>query len=49
MDYVKYIRRFTGHNKIILNAAGCIIVKDSKILLQKRSDNSTWGLFGVIM
>ena len=49
MDYVKYIRSFTGHNKIILNAAGCIITKDSKILLQKRADDLKWGLFGGIM
>ena len=49
MDYVKYIRSMVGNNKIILNASGGIIVKDNKILLQKRSDNGKWGLFGGIM
>ena len=49
MDYVKYIRSMVSHNKIIMNAAGGIIAKDNKILLQKRSDNNEWGLFGGIM
>lgn len=49
MDYVTYIRSMVGNRKIILNAAGGIIVKENKILLQKRSDNRQWGLFGGIM
>ena len=49
MDYVKYIRNMTGNNKIILNASAVIIEKDDMILLQKRSDNSKWGLIGGIM
>ena len=49
MDYVKYIRSLVGHNKIILNAAGGVILDNGKILLQKRSDNNRWGLFGGIM
>lgn len=49
MDYVKYIRQMVGHNKLIMNAAGAIIVRDNKILLQKRSDNGKWGLIGGIM
>ena len=48
-DYVKYIRSMVGHNKIIMNAFGAIVVKDDKILLQKRSDNNKWGLSGGIM
>ena len=32
-DYVKYIRSMVGHNKIIMNAAGAVVVKDNKILL----------------
>lgn len=49
MDYVKYIRQMVGHKKIIMNAAGAIIVKDDKILLQRRSDNGKWSLIGGIM
>lgn len=49
MDYVRYVRQMVGHNKIIMNAAGAIIVKDGKILLQRRSDNGKWGLIGGIM
>ena len=48
-DYVKYIRERVGHDKIIMNASGAIIVKDNKILLQRRSDNGMWGLPGGIM
>lgn len=49
MDYVRYIRQMVGHSKIIMNAAGAIIVRDGKILLQRRSDNGKWGLIGGIM
>ena len=49
MDYVKYIRSMVGHSKIIMNAAGAVIVKDGKILLQHRSDNDEWGLIGGIL
>lgn len=49
MDYIKYIRSMVGHEKIILNAAGGIIVKDGKMLLQKRTDNDKWGCFGGMM
>ena len=49
MDYVKYIRSLVGHKKIILPAVGAIIVRDGKILLQRRSDNRLWGLVGGIM
>ncbi len=45
-NYIRRIRKYVGHQKIILNAAGGIIVKDNKILLQKRSDNNAWGLPG---
>lgn len=48
-DYVSFIREKVGKEKIILNAAGVVITKDNKILLQKRSDNNEWGLIGGIM
>ena len=32
--------------KIILNCAGAVIVREGKILFQRRTDNSKWGLIG---
>ncbi|MBR5948360.1 MAG: NUDIX domain-containing protein [Clostridia bacterium] len=49
MDYVKTVRNAIGSTKIILNAAGGLIVKDGKILFQRRSDNGKWGLIGGIL
>ena len=49
MDYIKSIRPKLGHQKIILNAAGAVIVRGDKILLQHRSDNAGWGLPGGIL
>lgn len=49
MDYIKSIRPKLGHQKIILNAANALIVKEDKILLQRRSDNGQWCLPGGIL
>lgn len=49
MDYIKNIRAKLGHQKIILNCAGVVIVKDDKILFQRRSDNNCWGLIGGLL
>lgn len=48
-NYVQKIRKCVGHEKIILNAAGGIIVKDNKVLFQRRSDNNKWSLIGGIL
>lgn len=48
-NYVKDIRKDLGSRKIILNAAGGVIVKDNKVLLQRRSDNNEWGLIGGLL
>lgn len=46
-DYIKDIRSKVGHNPIILNFAGGILVNaKNEILLQKRSDFKLWGLPG---
>lgn len=47
--YVQRIRKYLGSQKIILNCAGGIVVKDNKILLQRRSDNNEWGLVGGLL
>ncbi len=49
MDYIKTIRKDLGSKKIILNAAGGVIQKDGKILLQRRSDNGEWSLVGGLL
>ena len=50
MDYVSYIRAMVGTNKIIMNAAACIIPDDEdRILLQLRGDDHFWSLPGGIM
>ena len=49
MDYIKELRALTGPKKLILNAAGAIIVKDGKLLLQRRADNHKWGLVGGLL
>ena len=43
-DYIKTLRQKVGHEPIILNFAGGILVNE--ILLQKRSDFNAWGLPG---
>ena len=47
--YVQRIRPYLGSQKIILNAAGGVVVKDNKVLLQRRSDNHEWGLLGGLL
>lgn len=46
MNYIKNIRKKIGHDPLFAPAAGCIIIKDNKILLQKRADDNTWALHG---
>ncbi len=46
MDYIHELRPLIGHRKIILNCAGALIVRDGKILFQRRADNGKWGLIG---
>lgn len=49
LGYVQRIRKYLGDQKIILNAAGGIVTKDEKILLQHRTDNHQWGLVGGLL
>ena len=46
-DYIKTLRKKVGHEPIILNFAGGILINNqNEILLQKRSDFDAWGLPG---
>ena len=49
MDYIHALRARLGHRKIILNCAGAVIVRDGRLLLQRRSDNGKWGLIGGLL
>lgn len=46
MSYISDIRKKVGHNAIFMPTAGCVIIKDNKILLQKRTDNGKWAIHG---
>ena len=49
MDYIHDLRQAIGPRKIILNCAGVLIIKDEKILFQRRADNGKWGLIGGLL
>ena len=49
MDYIHDLRQAIGPRKIILNCADTLIIKDGRILLQRRTDNGKWGLIGGLL
>ena len=49
MDFIHELRQYIGPRKIILNCAGALIIKDDKILFQRRTDNGKWGLIGGLL
>ena len=46
MGYINNLRSKIGHDPIFMPAASCCIIKDNKILLQKRTDNGDWAVHG---
>ena len=46
MDYIHELRKIIGPRKIMLNCAGALIIREGKILCQRRTDNGKWGLIG---
>lgn len=46
MSYIQDIRQKIGHDLLIYPTAGVIVVKDRKILLQKRRDPVAWAVHG---
>ena len=46
MGYISDIRKKIGHAAIFMPCAGCAIIKNNKILLQKRADNEKWAIHG---
>ncbi len=49
MDYIHELRKEIGPRKIILNCAGALIIRDGRILFQRRTDNGRWGLIGGLL
>ncbi len=46
-NYMKWLRGFVGHKKIMLvHAGGCIFNEKGEVLLQKRGDCNLWGFPG---
>jgi len=45
-EYVKSIRKYIGHERLLLVGAGVLIYKNGRILLQKRRDNGLWADHG---
>ena len=48
-DYIHDLRQLIGPRKIILNCAGALIIRDDRILFQRRTDNGQWGLIGGLL
>ena len=46
MGYIMDLRKKVGHDPVFMPAVGCVILKDNKVLLQKRSDNKKWAVHG---
>jgi 8-oxo-dGTP pyrophosphatase MutT (NUDIX family) len=45
-EYIKSMRKFIGHERLLLVGASVIVHKDGSLLLQKRRDNGCWGYHG---
>lgn len=49
-NYIKFIRSFVGHRRVLMNFVMGVIFNDAgEILLQKRFGNGKWGLPGGTM
>jgi ADP-ribose pyrophosphatase YjhB (NUDIX family)/ribosomal protein S18 acetylase RimI-like enzyme len=42
-DYIKSMRKYISHERLLVVGAGVFIYKDGKLLLQKRRDNGCWA------
>lgn len=46
MGYIENLRKKVGHDPIFMPASACCLIKNNKILLQKRTDNGNWAIHG---
>jgi len=45
-DYITNMRKYIGHERLLLPGAGVFVHRDGKLLLQKRRDNGCWAGHG---
>lgn len=45
-EYIKAMRKFIGHERLIIVGAGVFVYRDGKVLLQQRKDNGCWADHG---
>jgi mutator protein MutT len=45
-EYIKSMRKYIGHERLMIVGASVIVHKNGKLLLQKRKDNGCWGYPG---
>lgn len=48
-EYYKEMRKLVGHRPLMLVGSGVLLYSGTKLLLQKRTDDGTWGKHGGIM
>ena len=48
-EYIKKLRKHIGNSPLLLVAAGAIIHKNRKILLQRRADSGNWAIHGGVL
>jgi len=46
IDYIKSMRKYIGHERLMIVGGSVIVHKNGKILLQLRRDNGCWGYPG---
>jgi 8-oxo-dGTP pyrophosphatase MutT (NUDIX family) len=46
MGYIQDLRALVGSRPIIMVGAGVLLLREDKVLLQRRKDNGLWGLPG---
>ena len=46
MGYIMDLRKYVGHQRLLMVGAGVFIYQDGKILMQRRKDNGLWADHG---
>ena len=46
MGYIMDLRKVVGHRKLLMPGAGVFPIREGKVLLQRRKDNSLWADHG---
>ena len=46
IEYIRNMRKYIGHERLLIAGASVLVHKDGKLLLQKRKDNGCWCYHG---